>query len=131
MSRTLIEREKLIEEMKDYLGCSDECCNGCENEGICFSKIVYEQPEISFKDKISEITEFINKVDYGGEYNCAIDNHLDLFKQYGINKGYWEICQVIEDMIENKGDLNDFLLEYYKSVIKSVCNVLETFKEEM
>jgi hypothetical protein len=131
VSKTLIDREKLIEEMKDYLGCSEESCNGCDNEGICFSKIVYEQEEISLKDKMSEIIEFMSNVDYGGECNCAIDNHFDLFKQYGISKGYWEICQVIEDMVESKGDLNDFLLEYYKSVIKSACNVLETFKEEL
>lgn len=77
MNKTLIDREKLIEEMKDYLGCSEESCNGCDNEGICFSKIVYEQQEISLNEKISEIIEFMSNVDYGGEFNCAIDNHLE------------------------------------------------------
>lgn len=130
MSKTLIDREKLIDEMKDYLDCGDECCDDCENESICLSKIVSNQPEVSLKDKISKIINYVNNIDYGGEYNCAIDNHMDLFRQYGIDGGYWEICQVIGDMIESKGSLEDFLEEYYKSVIKSVCNVLETFKEE-
>jgi len=78
---------------------------------------------------LDDIIEILNNFDYGGEYYPAVDNHTDVFEQYGINKGYWEITQVHDDLIQSEGGLKDFLQDYYKSVIKSVCNVIETFKE--
>ena len=78
---------------------------------------------------LNEIIDYLNNFDYGGEYYPAIDNHMEVLKQYGINEGYWEITQEYGDLIENAGGLEDFLQDYYKSVIKSVCNVIETFKE--
>jgi len=80
-------------------------------------------------EKIDEIISFLNNYDFGGEYNCAIDNHIELLQRYGVDNGYWEICRMSGDLVETAGGLDDFLEEYYKSVIKSVCNVLETYKK--
>lgn len=78
---------------------------------------------------LDDIIEYLNKFDNGGEYYPAIDNHMEVFRQYGIDEGYCEIIQEYGDLIESRGDLKDFLQDYYKSVIKSVSNVIETFKE--
>ena len=81
-------------------------------------------------EKLDEIIEYLNNINYGGEYDCAIDNHMEVLKKQNVeNYDLLEICEGSGDMIERKTYLDEFIHDYYKSVIKTVCNAIETFKE--
>lgn len=82
-------------------------------------------------EKLNEIIEFINNMDFGGEYDCAIENHRDVLKEHRVvDYDVLEITDGCEDMTERRTFLDEFIHDYYKSVVKSVCNVIETYKEE-
>lgn len=79
---------------------------------------------------LDEIISYLKNMNFGGEYDCATNNYVDLFKEYGIDDGFFEICECVGDSVISKGDLEEFLKDYYKAVIESVCKVIETFKTE-
>ena len=89
---------------------------------------------------LNDVIEFLNNTNFGGEYNCAIDNYHELFSKYGINLGIDCIADIdshtpvgsfssVVTGVDIKADFEEFIQEYYKEVIKSVCNVISTFKE--
>ena len=94
------------------------------------------------KDMIlDEIIEFLMNTNFGGEYDCAIENYRELFSTYGINLGIDCIADIDsytpigsrQNMVTSatiKTDFEEFIQEYYKAVIQSVCNVIRTFKED-
>lgn len=81
-------------------------------------------------EKLDEIIEYLNQINYGGEYDCAIENHMEVLKAQNVEDyDLLEVCEVCGDMVERKTYLDEFIHDYYKSVIKTVCNAIETFKE--
>lgn len=81
-------------------------------------------------EKLDEIIEYLNQINYGGEYDCAIENHMEVLKEQNVEDyDLLEICEVCGDMITRKTYLEEFIHDYYRSVIKTVCNAIETFKE--
>jgi hypothetical protein len=80
--------------------------------------------------KLDEIIEYLNNITYGGEYDCAIDNHMEVLKEHNVeDEDMLEICEVYGDMVTRRTFLDDFIHDYYKSIIKTICNAIETFKE--
>lgn len=81
-------------------------------------------------EKIDEIIEFLNNTSYGGEYDCAIENHRDILEEHGVGDyDMLEIDEVCGDMITRRTYFDEFIHDYYKSVIQSVCKAIETFKQ--
>jgi len=79
----------------------------------------------------NEIIEVLTNYNYGGEYDCAIENHMDVLKKYKVEyPDLLNVCEIYGDEIINKCYFDEFLHDYYKSVIKSVINVLKSFKED-
>ena len=81
-------------------------------------------------EKLDELIEYLSNLNYGGEFDCAIDNHIEVLKEHSVlDADLLEVCEVYGDMITRRTYLDEFIHDYYKSVIKSVCNVVEIFKE--
>lgn len=81
-------------------------------------------------EKLDEIIEYLSNHNYGGEYDCAINNHTDVLKEHNVEDAdILEVCDVCGDMVERRTFLDEFIHDYYKSVIKAVCNVISTYKE--
>lgn len=81
-------------------------------------------------DKLDEIIEFLSNVDCGGEFDCAIENHRGILKEHNVEDAdMLEICEVCDDMITTRTYFDDFIHDYYKSVIKTVCDAIETYKK--
>ena len=78
----------------------------------------------------NEIIEVLTNYNYGGEYDCAIENHMDVLKKYRVrDSDLLEICDVYT-VTEHRCYFDEFLHDYYKSVIESVVNVLKSFKDD-
>jgi hypothetical protein len=81
-------------------------------------------------EKLYEIIDILTNYTFGGEYDCAIENHREVLKEHNVeDTDMLEVCEVYGDYITRRTYLDDFIHDYYKSVIKSVCNVIETYKE--
>lgn len=90
----------------------------------------YIKKDSSLNNKLDEIIEYLNNVNYGGEYDCAIDNHLDVLTEHNVDDiCMLEICDVNGDVVTFRTYLDEFIHDYYESVIKTVCNAIETYKE--
>lgn len=90
---------------------------------------------------LDEIIEYLQNINFGGEYDCATDNYCELFSKYGIDLGIDYIADIdsytpigsMQSVVTGatiKADFGDFIHEYYKAVIQSVCNVISTYKSE-
>lgn len=79
---------------------------------------------------LDAIEAYISDNDCNGELDCAIDNHAQVFIKHNV-KDYdvLEICNLDEGKIVHKAYLEDFIRDYYESVIESVCNVIRSYKE--
>jgi hypothetical protein len=81
-------------------------------------------------DKLNEIIEFLHNYNFGEEFDCAIENHRDVLEEHNISDyDMLEIAEICGDMITTRTDLEEFIHDYYKSVIESVCKVLESYKK--
>lgn len=89
---------------------------------------------------LDDIIEFLKNTNFGGEYDCATENYRELFAKYNIDPGIDCIADVdsytpvgsmksITTDVTVKADFEDFIQEYYRAVIESVCNAIATFKE--
>ena len=82
-------------------------------------------------DKLDEIIDILKDYNCGGEYDCATENHMDVLKKYSVEyTDLLNICDIYGDEIINKCDFDEFLHDYYKSVIESIVNVLKSFQNE-